>query len=451
MSRLLENDLPGFRTFNPFFAELREPFEPVACGEPEKRAYVRALAALHGRPAHLFRQVREDIALTAVVREVRRYGGDRTFVRFEFTPMGAHCVWGDPVQLMVVFDELGNIVRYTVLRGRGLHRSGIVASMTRTLYDWENYTDTEDLQQALDFLGNETTPEVAFSDQTPERHFLYVYGGKGVDGRMFDVEWYLANAPWLLTAKAVGLDEVERIVSAVRDGGDVAAGESADWRQFDFERNYRESGALFEIDRELRRMLERAKRDGDEIAEKTIRTVGIDERYRKDPFSIRVPFGSGRAMMNSLYSQTVVKGGLPEARKSRLVAYLALRGHVWSQHYLGYRLHFGCGIKVDYPLAVHWHERAARKGDAYAMQSLGVIFTEKDSPVWDGPKGIAWFEKAVACGETHAMGSLGNCLLCGRCIAKDASRAAALLKKAVAAHPDMKNYRRNLKKALRQA
>lgn len=95
-----DKELPGFQMFNAFFSDLKGAFEPVACSNMEKREYVDALKTLPGSPAQEFRTLREDLDLTAKVREVRRYGKDKTFVRFEFKRLDSNCTWSRPFQFM---------------------------------------------------------------------------------------------------------------------------------------------------------------------------------------------------------------------------------------------------------------------------------------------------------------------------------------------------------------
>lgn len=137
-------------------------------------------------------------------------------------------------------------------------------------------------------------------------------------------------------------------------------------------------------------------------------------------------------------------GEVSERDKVAILACAALIGHCYSMNDLGWCLHFGKGIKTNYELSIYWHERAAALGDSYAMQNLGKIYTEKDSPVWDGKKGIEWFEKAVKGGEVLAKGDLAHCLLCGKCVPKDASRAEELLVQAISCNHNREDWQEDL-------
>ena len=132
---------------------------------------------------------------------------------------------------------------------------------------------------------------------------------------------------------------------------------------------------------------------------------------------------------------------------AKLLAYLTDNGDVSSLNNLGYLFHFGMGVETDYDLAVYWHLRGAEAGDHYSMLSLGKIFSEKNSPRWDGPEAIKWFEKAIEHGDDWAKGELGHCLLCGRCVERAFARAEALLEEAVAVCPDRKDFAESLEQA----
>lgn len=441
-----ERELPGFRPFNAFFAELKGAFEPVACTEDERRGYVEALQTLAGTPAQEFHTLREDLALTAKVREVRRYGEERTFVRFEFKRLGSDCTWSPPYQLMAVFDDLGTLVCYTVLAERGLFKEGLLYRLTKVRCDWSDFEETDDLVKALTLLDTEDEPEVQVVDRATGRPFAYVYGGTGPRKCAFDIEWYVGCEPWILALGNVGFAATEELLFTLKDGGVKAFEDAADWRAFDFRASYERHGVPFNIDRGLRRALERAKRGGDANVERTIRALGIGEDRVSDPYTLRVKAQTRKGMLNEIFNLSC-DAECGDTRKAKLLAYLAEGGDVPSLNNLGYLFHFGMGVKTDYDLAVYWHLRGAEAGDHYSMLSLGKIFSEKNSPRWDGPKAVEWFEKAIASGDDWAKGELGHCLLCGRCVETDFERAESLLEEAVEACPDRADFAENLEKA----
>ena len=441
-----DKELPGFQMFNAFFSDLKGAFEPMACSNKEKREYVDALKTLPGSPAQEFRTLREDLDLTAKVREVRRYGKDKTFVRFEFKRLDSNCTWSRPFQFMGIFDDLKNLVSYTVMQERGLFKEGLKFYMTKVRYNWDQYEETEDPVVALTLLDSEDTPEVQVVDKATKRPIAFIYGGMGARKCRFDIEWYVACEPWMLMIKNIGFDAVEKLVFALKDGGIKAFEDAADWRPFDYRASYEKHGVLFNIDQGLRRMLERAKRDKDANVEKTVRALGIGEGCVENAYTVRVQPQSRKDMLIDIFNMTCEQKKA-DLHTAKLLAYLTDNGDVSSLNNLGYLFHFGMGVETDYDLAVYWHLRGAEAGDHYSMLSLGKIFSEKNSPRWDGPEAIKWFEKAIEHGDDWAKGELGHCLLCGRCVERDFARAEALLEEAVAVCPDRKDFAESLEQA----
>ena len=158
---------------------------------------------------------------------------------------------------------------------------------------------------------------------------------------------------------------------------------------------------------------------------------------------VQVEHEDGEAFLTDLFD-AAYKYGVLEVDKARILACAAVMGHVQSMNDLGWCFHFGKGVASDYDLAIYWHTQAADRGDAYAMQNLGQIYTAENSPVWDGPKGISWIEKAVAEGDCFAKGDLAHCLLCGKCVPKDVARAETLLVEAIRANHDREDWQKDL-------
>lgn len=201
------------------------------------------------------------------------------------------------------------------------------------------------------------------------------------------------------------------------------------------------------IDCELTRFLERARRAGDQMIVKTIQAVGVHGAPVDAPYCLRVSPGRSGSLQSDIFDKSCEEN-IGQDVRSKLLAYLAIRGRIRaSNNNLGYQFHFGFGVKTDYELAIHWHEIGARAGDAYNMLSLGKIYSEKNSPVWDGPLAIKWFEKAINKGDTWAMGELGHCILCGKCVEQNFERAVELLEKAVAANPNRESFAKDLERA----
>ena len=447
-----KNNLPQFRLLNEFFGLLKGEFEPLRISEAEKRAYVEALMKLIGSPAHLFRQLRDDLDLTARVRESRRYDGNRYFVRFDFRRMTKRNGFGLPIQLMAIFDGQRNVIAYTVVRERGKMEHGVAYAMTATRNDGRCCKESTNIPEVLAFLAKGNAGVVYAVDRENRQRgrssrvmrICRCSGGIG-----YDVEWLLACDPWRLTVKGVGLGCVKSVLTALENGGVTELGKVVGWTPFDFIGKYRKSGVLFDIDLELRRYLERAKRGGDAMVEDTIRAAGVSETGSGRSCRVRVEFGSDSRMLDRLCSEADPERDNGDERlKARCAVYLALRNHMWGIHNLGWRFHFGKGVPVDIQKAIYWHEKSAAMGDELSMQNLGKIYSEMGSPVHDCAKAAAWFEKAIAAGETWSMGNLAHCLLCGE-NGKNVARALELSKMAAEANPAIDEFRQTYERALK--
>ena len=445
MKKKLSDTLPGFKMFNAFFFDLKGAFEPTMLTEKQKEVFRQAIAALDGSPKEVFRPLREDLELTAKVREARRYADGRMFVRCEFNRLESNCTWSRPYQLMAVFGQIGDLESYTVLRGRGEVSDGLAFAISPRWYDWENCEETRKAAVALARLKDDAECEVALQNSATGEWFAYIYGRGG----HYSVEWYICCAPWLMTASELSFSQIEAMVASIKERGIKGLEDAIEWQQFDFEASQQKHGVLVQVDANLYRSMELAKRRGDEMRVKTVRALDVGDGKIDEPYSIWVSSGTLAAQRRSIFYKAVDEED--KAKAAKLLAMLALRGHTQSRNNLGFHFHFGFGVPVDYDLAIYWHRLAARAGDSYAMTNLGKIYSEKDGPKWNGPKAIKWFEKAVAKGETWAMGELGCCLLCGECAGKDASRALSLLEKAVAANPDRQDFAEKLERARNEA
>lgn len=444
MKNNLSRVLPGFKMFNMFFADLKGTFEPTMLTEKQKEVYRKSIVALNGSPKEAFRPLREDLELTAKVREARLYADGRTFVRYEFRRLGSNCTWSRPYQLMAIFSQDGDLESYTVLRGRGEVSEGLAFAITPRWYTWKEYEETNDAAVALGRLKDDAECQVAIQNRATGEWFAYIYGRGGC----YIVEWYICCDPWLLAASDLSYQQIEALVKDLPAHGIRGFEDAIGWSQFDYDASQQKHGIPVDVDANLYRAMELAKKSGDEMRVKTVQSLGIGEEI-EEPFGMRCAPGTFSEQRWYTFNKAVEEKD--KAKAAKLFAMLAMRGHTQSRSNLGYHFHFGFGVPVDYDLAIYWHTLAAKAGDAYAMTNLGKIYSEKDGPKWDGPKAIKWFEKAAAKGETWAMGELGNCLLCGKCAGKDASRACSLLEKAVAANPDRKDFAENLDRARKES
>lgn len=183
--------------------------------------------------------------------------------------------------------------------------------------------------------------------------------------------------------------------------------------------------------------------DSDDPVARTIQAVGLGPGGDQGDCWVEVEHEDGEAFSKDL-ANAAYENGVPKENKVKVLACAAICGHVQSMIDLGWRFHIGNDVARDLMLAIYWHALAANRGNADAMHHLGNIFTEKGSPVWDGPKGIFWFEKAVSEGDWFAKGDLAHCLLCGKCVAKDEARAESLLVDAIRVNHDCEDWQKDL-------
>lgn len=86
------------------------------------------------------------------------------------------------------------------------------------------------------------------------------------------------------------------------------------------------------------------------------------------------------------------------------------------------------GIRNDAQLAVYWYDRAAEKGDALALSSLGRLYIYGKGVRQNQKQGVAYLERAVAAGELGATLLLAKALENGWGASRDKKRAIALYK-----------------------
>ncbi|MBQ3288037.1 MAG: sel1 repeat family protein [Kiritimatiellae bacterium] len=390
MQQKLSDALPGFKMFNAFFAGLKGDFKPMPLTDNEKAAFKKRLADLNGKPKELFMTLHEDLELTAQVREARRYADGRTFVRYEFRRLGYRCAWSRPYQLMVVFDRIGNLDSYTVLRGRGEVSDGLAFSISPRWYNWDTSENTNDPAVAIGRLKKDDECEVAIQNKATKEWFAYIYGRNG----SYTVEWYICCDPWLMTISDLTFPQIESLIKVTGSLGVKGLEDAFEWEQFNFDGLHRSRGVLVCVDCDLYRSLEFAVIRKDEMRVKTALALGAGAEPAEKPYTMWIASGSLAAQRHTIFDMATAEHDKTKAAK--LFAMLALRGHTPSRCSLGRHFHLGKGVPKDYDLAIYWYTLAAKAGDTHAMTNLGKIFSEKNNPRRDKSKAIKWLEKAAA-------------------------------------------------------
>ena len=356
--------LPGFQTFNAFFADLKGDFEPTRLTDKENAAYLKALASIDGASTMDFLGLREDLELTARIREARRYAGGRTFVRVEFRRLeetdcscssaGQPCgfAWKGPYQLMTAFDSAGELDSYTVLPGRDVLPEGLEFAVSSKEPGPLHYDKTDDVAFVLDRLASGFGwREVIIYDKATHGHLANLHGfGKG-----FLMYWPLGCNPWHMSASDMTLLQVEACLDALGTGGMRALEEAVAWEvKVSDETPVR-------VDEMLRRSLELAKLQDDAIRVRTVHAVGVDDEWVERRFRfLDIASGTWEEMQERIYEKACGLGD--KAKAAKLFALLALRGHVPSCKSLAQHFHSGRGVEADPEVADYWYERAAKVG-----------------------------------------------------------------------------------------
>lgn len=193
------DELPGFRTYRDFFAELGPSFESVTVDAATKRRMIDAIPQIEfigertlGRPGvhdRRFSDILDDWHESAVVREVRKYGRSH-YVRYEVASLYSSGEWGGPICLMAVLDEDFLPVRYTFIHGTGHLRHGVVAEDCH----YVRFYDIESIRDLLFTLDPGEWMLVWNADKFSENISI-----EHVDGDDYRIGWESHDYPWYFT------------------------------------------------------------------------------------------------------------------------------------------------------------------------------------------------------------------------------------------------------------
>jgi TIR domain/Sel1 repeat len=106
------------------------------------------------------------------------------------------------------------------------------------------------------------------------------------------------------------------------------------------------------------------------------------------------------------------------------------KGNAGAMASLGYFYHNALGVAQDYAKAREWYEKAADKGDAIAMNNLGVLYEHALGVTQDYAKAREWYAKAADKGNAGAMASLGYFYHNALGVAQDYAKAPEWYEKA---------------------
>jgi TPR repeat protein len=89
------------------------------------------------------------------------------------------------------------------------------------------------------------------------------------------------------------------------------------------------------------------------------------------------------------------------------------------------------GGKSDSKLAFHWFKKAADKGNAEAMGTLGSLYSRGDGVEKDHEEAFKWSLKAAQKGDLDAQYFIGLCYYDGQGVEEDLTKAVQWLGKAM--------------------
>ena len=128
----------------------------------------------------------------------------------------------------------------------------------------------------------------------------------------------------------------------------------------------------------------------------------------------------------------------------------ANKGNASSMTSLGWLYEHGEGMEQDYAKAREWYEKAADKDDATAMTNLAWIYEQGLGVAQDYVIAREWYEKAAAKGNAFAMSSLGALYEDGQGVAQDYPKAREWYERA-ADHGDVEAVAYLEKLSIREA
>jgi hypothetical protein len=163
----------------------------------------------------------------------------------------------------------------------------------------------------------------------------------------------------------------------------------------------------------------------------------------ESPCIVRIEFidklGFDRVGYVSLASEQVFINEISQEERERQLLELGHEAagnpnlqNIIGQMYGNYPMYMGYVAK-DMVVAVGWFTRAAKAGQADAMNNLGNCYKNGNGVEKDMELAVGWFMRAAKAGQADAMDNLGDCYKRGNGVEKDEYLAAAWYAKAAKA------------------
>ena len=112
---------------------------------------------------------------------------------------------------------------------------------------------------------------------------------------------------------------------------------------------------------------------------------------------------------------------------------LAIQGDAWAQNSLGVMYENGYGVPQDYAEAVKWYRLAADQGRVNAQLSLAFSYGLGDGVPQDYVQAHMWANLAAAQGNEDAIGNRD--IIAGKMTPSQIEEAQRLAREWIAAHP----------------
>jgi TPR repeat protein len=106
------------------------------------------------------------------------------------------------------------------------------------------------------------------------------------------------------------------------------------------------------------------------------------------------------------------------------------KGDEFAMNNIGALYKNGQGVTQDYVKAREWYEKAADKGNAFAMITIGLLYDNGQGVTQDYVKAREWYEKAAEKGHADAMNNVGLLYDNGQGVAHDYVKAREWFQKA---------------------
>ena len=417
----------GFSTYEGFFSEMRGARAPLCVDADGKVDLCKRLKCLRGEPGYLFDEVREDLLMTAAVKEVCACDHGQLYVRYEVCTLKENCEWDGPYQLLTLWSHEGALLSYTFVHGSGRH--GTIGAMLYRRHGKKGYQRlVNDMDEVIQFVAKMADGDaVVVGNDDCNGEFLMA---DSRNGKMM-LAWQVFAMPWMFNAtKCVSIHLVRDAIHLFFERGVRGIQALCEWESAE---DYDEPSKLtgFVITRSLRRHLFRALRLGNAEEVKVLHAFGVTTDGSVVPKELKVPFGSYESMLTALHGLLYAESNLlPEEDERRLRLFLALRGDDLAQCDLAYMLQEGeSPFSIDLNAAEYWYLQATRKGNPMAQNNLANLY-RSDTPLHDCKKAVYWHEQAASSKMPSAMLGLAECLCCPEWGNQDPERASVLREEA---------------------